>query len=98
MCVAQKSGPGRECSVAVDWRDCAWSPPIAVQFPAAAHCDPVTPVGRCCCAAQTSTRTSAAMFLPVPPPAGEKTFPPQPVFLKTYENHRYEQWQVASGK
>jgi hypothetical protein len=31
MCVAQKSGPGREYSVAVDWRDCAWSPRIVVQ-------------------------------------------------------------------
>jgi hypothetical protein len=34
MCVARKSGPGREYSVAVDWRDCAWSPRIVVQFPA----------------------------------------------------------------
>jgi hypothetical protein len=33
MCVARKSGPGRECSIAVDWCDCAWSPPIVVQFP-----------------------------------------------------------------
>jgi hypothetical protein len=40
MCVAQKTGPGREYAVAVDWRDCAWSPRIVVQFPAAA------PVGR----------------------------------------------------
>jgi hypothetical protein len=31
MCVAPKSGPGREYSIAVDWRDCAWSPPIVVQ-------------------------------------------------------------------
>jgi len=31
MCVARKSGPGRENSVAVDWRDCAWSPRIVVQ-------------------------------------------------------------------
>jgi len=31
MCVAQKSGSGREYSVAVDWRDCAWSPRIVVQ-------------------------------------------------------------------
>jgi len=41
MCVAPKSGPGREYSIAVDWRDCAWSPPIVVQFPAAAQPDPV---------------------------------------------------------
>ena len=32
MCVAPKSGPGREHSIAVDWRDCAWSPRIVVQF------------------------------------------------------------------
>jgi len=31
MSVARKSGPGREYSVAVDWRDCAWSPRIVVQ-------------------------------------------------------------------
>src|ERR1017187_4280159 len=37
MCVARKSGPGREYSVAVDWRDCAWFPRIVVQFPAVAH-------------------------------------------------------------
>jgi hypothetical protein len=41
MCVARKSGPGREYSVAVDWRDCAWSPRIVVRRPVAA-----TPVGR----------------------------------------------------
>jgi hypothetical protein len=41
MCAARKSGPGRECSVAVDWRDCAWSPRIVVRRPVAA-----TPVGR----------------------------------------------------
>jgi len=41
MCVAPKSGPGREYSIAVDWRDCAWSPPIVLQFPAAAQPDPV---------------------------------------------------------
>jgi hypothetical protein len=32
MCVARKSGPGREYSVAVDWRDCAWSPRIVVRL------------------------------------------------------------------
>jgi hypothetical protein len=37
MCVARKSGPGREYSVAVDWRDCAWSPRIVVRRPVAAH-------------------------------------------------------------
>jgi hypothetical protein len=68
MSVARKSGPGREYSIAVDWRDCAWSPRIVVQFPAA-HLDPATRVGRRCRAAQTSARTSAAMFLPVLPPA-----------------------------
>jgi hypothetical protein len=31
MCVAPKSGPGREHAIAVDWRDCAWSPRIVVQ-------------------------------------------------------------------
>jgi hypothetical protein len=31
MCVAPKSGPGREYSIAVDWRNCAWSPRIVVQ-------------------------------------------------------------------
>jgi hypothetical protein len=41
MCVARKSGPGREYSVAIDWRDCAWSPRIVVRRPVAA-----TPVGR----------------------------------------------------
>jgi len=35
MCVARKSGPGREYSIAVDWRDCAWFPRIVVQFPRA---------------------------------------------------------------
>jgi len=40
MCVARKSGPGREYSVAVDWRDCAWSPRIVVRHPAG------LPVGR----------------------------------------------------
>jgi hypothetical protein len=73
MCVARKSGPGRNYSIAVDWRDCAWSPRIVVQFPAAAQLDPATPVGRRCCAAHTSTRTSTAMFLPVLPPTGDKT-------------------------
>jgi hypothetical protein len=37
MCVARKSGPGREYSVAVDWRDCAWSPRIVMGSPVAAH-------------------------------------------------------------
>jgi hypothetical protein len=41
MCVAPKSGPGREHAIAVDWRDCAWSPRIVEQFPAAAQLDPV---------------------------------------------------------
>jgi hypothetical protein len=104
MCVARKSGPGREYSVAVDWRDCAWSPRIVVQLPVAAHLDPATRVGRRCppsvvpqCgtevdnAAQTSTRTSAAMFLPVLPPAGDKTITRlNPVFFQIHENHPYE--------
>jgi len=38
MCVAPKSGPGREYSIAVDRRDCAWSPPIVVRNP-----EPATP-------------------------------------------------------
>jgi hypothetical protein len=73
MCVARTSRPGRKQAIAVDWRDCAWSPRIVVQFPAAAQLDPATPVGRRCCAAHTSTRTSTAMFLPVLPPTGDKT-------------------------
>jgi len=94
MSVARKSRTGREYSVAVDWRDCAWSPRIVVQLPVAAHLDPATRVGRRCPpsvaellrrtgrAAQTSARTSAAMFLPVLPPAGDKTITRlNPVFL-----------------
>jgi len=41
MCVARKSRLGREYAIAVDWRDCAWSPRIVVRRPVAA-----TPVGR----------------------------------------------------
>jgi hypothetical protein len=67
MCVARKSGPGREYSIAVDWRDCAWSPRIVVRRSVAAQLDPATRVGRCCRAAQTSTR--ALLFSP----AGGKT-------------------------
>ena len=40
MCVARKSRLGREYAIAVDWRDCAWSPRIVVRRPVAA-----TPVG-----------------------------------------------------
>jgi hypothetical protein len=43
MCVARKSGPGREYSVAVDWRDCAWSPRIVVRRPVAAQLEGVLP-------------------------------------------------------
>jgi hypothetical protein len=74
MCVARKSGTGREYSIAVDWRDCAWSPRIVERFPAAARLDPAIPAGRRCRAAQTSARTSTAMFPPVLRPAGGKTF------------------------
>jgi hypothetical protein len=30
--------PRRAGSIAVDWRDCAWSPPIVVRIPEAASC------------------------------------------------------------
>jgi len=73
MCLARKSGPGREQAIAVDWRDCAWSPRIVVQFPAPPPRGPVIRVGRRCRAAQTSTRTSAAVFLPVRFSAGDQT-------------------------
>ncbi len=36
MCATQKSGPRRGGSaLPVDWRDCAWSPSIVMQFPRA---------------------------------------------------------------
>jgi hypothetical protein len=43
MSVARKSGPGREYSIAIDWRDCAWSPRIVVRRPVAAHLEGVLP-------------------------------------------------------
>jgi hypothetical protein len=38
MRVASSSKPRRVGSIAVDWRDCAWSPPIVVRIPEAASC------------------------------------------------------------
>jgi hypothetical protein len=38
MCATPSSEPRRRAgSIAVDWRDCAWSPPVVVRSPVAAE-------------------------------------------------------------
>jgi hypothetical protein len=79
MCVARKSGPGREHAIAVDWRDCAWSPRIVEQLPAAVQLDPVAQTSKSAVSRVSKPATREIPgALPAWPPAIQQVWKPAP--------------------